>query len=100
MIRRPPRSTLFPYTTLFRSRRGHLIRFGRPDASHWGLAVVDPEAAPALPASREPGIRALCEGIGWSVVRLVADALPGLDPVRRRIPGAEDEGAFRSWAYA
>src|SRR2546430_11680386 len=30
MIRRPPRSTLFPYTTLFRSRRvaGHL--HGRP----------------------------------------------------------------------
>src|SRR2546426_6642202 len=33
MIRRPPRSTLFPYTTLFRSRRrpdagapGHLLR--------------------------------------------------------------------------
>src|SRR3712207_7238418 len=24
MIRRPPRSTLFPYTTLFRSRRGGL----------------------------------------------------------------------------
>src|SRR6266498_4586481 len=24
MIRRPPRSTLFPYTTLFRSLRGHL----------------------------------------------------------------------------
>src|SRR5687768_18262199 len=24
MIRRPPRSTLFPYTTLFRSRRGLL----------------------------------------------------------------------------
>src|SRR2546430_7763443 len=23
MIRRPPRSTLFPYTTLFRSRGGH-----------------------------------------------------------------------------
>src|SRR2546426_6776610 len=27
MIRRPPRSTLFPYTTLFRSRR-------RPDLAH------------------------------------------------------------------
>src|SRR3712207_8854016 len=26
MIRRPPRSTLFPYTTLFRSRRGVLSR--------------------------------------------------------------------------
>src|SRR2546426_5392213 len=24
MIRRPPRSTLFPYTTLFRSRRRHV----------------------------------------------------------------------------
>src|SRR5258708_27219923 len=28
MIRRPPRSTLFPYTTLFRSRRS-----ARPDAA-------------------------------------------------------------------
>src|SRR3712207_7203114 len=26
MIRRPPRSTLFPYTTLFRSRRGQDLR--------------------------------------------------------------------------
>src|SRR2546426_7518998 len=26
MIRRPPRSTLFPYTTLFRSRVGDLVR--------------------------------------------------------------------------
>src|SRR3712207_8593854 len=25
MIRRPPRSTLFPYTTLFRSEAGHAI---------------------------------------------------------------------------
>src|SRR5215204_7263807 len=32
MIRRPPRSTLFPYTTLFRSPRGpgHPQRIGRP----------------------------------------------------------------------
>src|SRR3712207_7441933 len=29
MIRRPPRSTLFPYTTLFRSRRRELLRAGR-----------------------------------------------------------------------
>src|SRR2546426_6714499 len=26
MIRRPPRSTLFPYTTLFRSQAGELVR--------------------------------------------------------------------------
>src|SRR5256885_11919777 len=25
MIRRPPRSTLFPYTTLFRSRKGEVV---------------------------------------------------------------------------
>src|SRR3712207_9008613 len=33
MIRRPPRSTLFPYTTLFRSRRGGapLRRSGREE---------------------------------------------------------------------
>src|SRR5260370_5147716 len=29
MIRRPPRSTLFPYTTLFRSAPGHRQRRGR-----------------------------------------------------------------------
>src|SRR2546422_7186179 len=28
MIRRPPRSTLFPYTTLFRSQAGHMA--GQP----------------------------------------------------------------------
>src|SRR2546430_15716862 len=41
MIRRPPRSTLFPYTTLFRSRGGRVaegcevdgvVVSGRPDA--------------------------------------------------------------------
>src|SRR2546422_1332135 len=30
MIRRPPRSTLFPYTTLFRSLRGKAIAAPRP----------------------------------------------------------------------
>src|SRR5256885_11354775 len=34
MIRRPPRSTLFPYTTLFRSvaHPGHGLRLGRIEA--------------------------------------------------------------------
>src|SRR5258708_14822255 len=30
MIRRPPRSTLFPYTTLFRSRAEALVARGQP----------------------------------------------------------------------
>src|SRR6266536_4443072 len=29
MIRRPPRSTLFPYTTLFRSRPGRVVHLRR-----------------------------------------------------------------------
>src|SRR3712207_7227073 len=33
MIRRPPRSTLFPYTTLFRSRRAALGRSRRRSAA-------------------------------------------------------------------
>src|SRR3546814_14660058 len=40
MIRRPPRSTrtdtLFPYTTLFRSRRGLLSRFETTPDVHYG----------------------------------------------------------------
>jgi hypothetical protein len=79
--------------------RGSLIRFGHPDAPAFQLAAADPEAAPALPARIEPALRELCEGLGWSVVRLVDDALPALDPVRRRVPGADDEGAFLAWAY-
>src|SRR3712207_8733266 len=39
MIRRPPRSTLFPYTTLFRSRQGGVMT----------LAPARPVAAAPLP---------------------------------------------------
>src|SRR3989442_2627247 len=36
MIRRPPRSTLFPYTTLFRSLRVLRLLLGRSDARLFG----------------------------------------------------------------
>src|SRR2546425_10597001 len=71
MIRRPPRSTLFPYTTLFRSVRLKVIRerkpvalsvtvtempaeepvlAGAPDEESWGLGVepLSGEAAAQL----------------------------------------------------
>src|SRR2546426_6042730 len=35
MIRRPPRSTLFPYTTLFRSHAERASYFRSPGASSW-----------------------------------------------------------------
>src|SRR5256885_10010214 len=47
MIRRPPRSTLFPYTTLFRSvprRRARCLAERRPQVTRVGVAVrVAPE---------------------------------------------------------
>src|SRR3712207_8993933 len=68
MIRRPPRSTLFPYTTLFRSREGHRpIVVRRPDASRlrvraetWkerekGESAERPHARRS-PRTRDPGI--------------------------------------------
>src|SRR3989338_6651116 len=54
MIRRPPRSTLFPYTTLFRSLRRHeqIIRVGA-SADHarvdgFGIVEVQVEPGPTL----------------------------------------------------
>src|SRR3712207_7006007 len=47
MIRRPPRSTLFPYTTLFRSRSG--------DRSRREAARRARPRAPAAPDRRRPG---------------------------------------------
>src|SRR5256885_12181873 len=60
MIRRPPRSTLFPYTTLFRSRDG-LVRPGEGDAlgfqgcfgAHRGLLLGRWEVTAANPRSEE-----------------------------------------------
>src|SRR2546429_8613160 len=45
MIRRPPRSTLFPYTTLFRSLEAVLARF---DSAGMSLGALSPEAHEAL----------------------------------------------------
>src|SRR3712207_7441564 len=59
MIRRPPRSTLFPYTTLFRSRRLEtaLARFPHRDQVEvvWRSFQLDPsipeeQTHPTLPA--------------------------------------------------
>src|SRR2546422_10457914 len=42
MIRRPPRSTLFPYTTLFRSQHDRSVtRAGGVDGGHGGAGADD-----------------------------------------------------------
>src|SRR2546425_7465154 len=57
MIRRPPRSTLFPYTTLFRSLRARLRGRGRDaaPARHRSLAVR--RDAGTLPDRRGDGFQ-------------------------------------------
>src|SRR3712207_6783346 len=71
MIRRPPRSTLFPYTTLFRSR--HRVGLGPLGAA---LAMAERVGAPhvrplaliyhgraRLELGEEPGLAELLEGL-------------------------------------
>src|SRR3712207_7777036 len=58
MIRRPPRSTLFPYTTLFRSRGGHdPLRRAGADRGRAGQRPQRRVLArlPALPLPHGPG---------------------------------------------
>src|SRR3712207_7613727 len=60
MIRRPPRSTLFPYTTLFRSHANSNYRRRRDDAAALArlhIGGVDPEVWPlTLERAGEEGI--------------------------------------------
>src|SRR3712207_9464956 len=44
MIRRPPRSTLFPYTTLFRSQASGLTQFLENDGVHAAAEVLVKES--------------------------------------------------------
>src|SRR3712207_8929637 len=64
MIRRPPRSTLFPYTTLFRSPAVPEDAVGEDGAVVRGLGQVDP-------AEGDPGV--LLPGEVVAVPVLVAD---------------------------
>src|ERR1039458_1578681 len=54
MIRRPPRSTLFPYTTLFRSVYSFL---DQPDFGHLAAAAVAAEAGFAIPGQVQCALR-------------------------------------------
>src|SRR3989442_2383434 len=59
MIRRPPRSTLFPYTTLFRSQSAPLV-----------LRSAELTPFPDGPARHDDGRPAPCEGADRKSTRL------------------------------
>src|SRR3712207_8252143 len=48
MIRRPPRSTLFPYTTLFRSPKASRMRPRGSQMSRYGKGSCDRVQAPVI----------------------------------------------------
>src|SRR5688572_31291418 len=53
MIRRPPRSTLFPYTTLFRSHRGLDLRFAAGEPHRHRARLREAGGVHRLPRSEE-----------------------------------------------
>src|SRR2546426_10127010 len=97
MIRRPPRSTLFPYTTLFRSRPagggGPRARRGGTRLERRGRGGGDAGAGPRRRAARGcrvrqgPGVRG-----GTGADRRASHGGP---PVRARVGGSGARAALR-----
>src|SRR2546430_11857823 len=67
MIRRPPRSTLFPYTTLFRSVSSN---------SHKVPFQVDPGEAPSQIGTELFNLRLIRSTIAWDLYTRLTDAGP------------------------
>src|SRR2546430_14321394 len=94
MIRRPPRSTLFPYTTLFRSRLGRYHNGARRDRIGRGHQVTGPLArrgagGPVAGAAHVGAVAAPAERLeraGPDLPRLVPPRGGGalIPPVRHR----------------
>src|SRR3712207_7301765 len=79
MIRRPPRSTLFPYTTLFRSQAirssaGDLARSDLDSAHHFD-AGADPKRRAAL-HGKPGGVSRVCPGACSQGAAILLTATP------------------------
>src|SRR2546425_8616555 len=76
MIRRPPRSTLFPYTTLFRSREGraHRARTRAQSASGGRRGSSDrPRRARRCPRRRSEEHTSELQSLAYIVCRLLLE---------------------------
>src|SRR2546425_6839176 len=75
MIRRPPRSTLFPYTTLFRSLHhgGERLLLGHVDRITLGLAAVRPDRRQRLLRQRSEEHTSELQSLAYLVCRLLLE---------------------------
>src|SRR5258706_15040228 len=77
MIRRPPRSTLFPYTTLFRSdmaittAQGELLNSGRHDLGALSVMVVLTDAQ-SDPTNTRPNVITAASNAVSAGIRIIA----------------------------
>src|SRR5256885_4579118 len=74
MIRRPPRSTLFPYTTLFRSQHVGVYAYTRDALERWVRLPPVPEET----WERLEQLRPLAHGIPIGVALFERPAAPGV----------------------
>ena len=101
MIRRPPRSTLFPYTTLFRSGKDRAV--GKVFRIQGAVGRSDPADCQQCEPYRQHVDAA---GGRQAFRRIPSSCGVGADSVKRsdfddpEIPGANDDGApFGLWKY-
>src|SRR3989441_11755314 len=99
MIRRPPRSTLFPYTTLFRSDVPHVAPRERVTIRHIGKGfhtvvarygfMDDPDIEDVLGSCRAQSLDIRMEGATFFLGRetLVASERPGMAQWREQLFG-------------
>src|SRR3712207_8121413 len=83
MIRRPPRSTLFPYTTLFRSKDAHPLAF-----------IVDSSPSGSVSATRTATRQS-----SYDEGRIPVDARSGGTPRRLGVRSEEHTSELQSRQY-
>src|SRR3989441_11215044 len=97
MIRRPPRSTLFPYTTLFRSVRRRVGPLGAPGQEILALRE-EPRVAEGAARHHHTGAARVALH-GENILRRVHVAVPDHGNVQRLDRSEEHTSELQSLAY-
>src|SRR5256885_16649560 len=101
MIRRPPRSTLFPYTTLFRSGRAPAARHQRTLSTLLGVSVLALVLAAAWALRQADGSAQQLAATGQALMqsqrlaKSVSQALTGAAPSFADVQDSADRKSTR-----